>query len=528
MIATINTLSIYGIEALPVKVEVQVARGLHRQITGLPDQIIRETIDRMPDILSNLGYKMPRTRLTIHLSPASVPKKGNAFDLPILLGILMASEQIIDLEKSKQYVFAGEVTLDGSIKPVRGALCMAQKAKQLGYKGIVLPVQNSQEAALIDGMYIYGVQQAQEVIAFILSDSAVQPFKRNSARTNPDAQMQLDFKDVIGQHNLKRAMEIAAAGGHHTLMVGPPGCGKSLVAKRLSSILPPMSREEMLETTRIYSVSQQTVSRLVTQRPFRTIHHTISEVGLAGGGPEASPGEITLAHNGVLFMDELAEFKPAALEALRQPLEDRTITVARNKAIIQYPASFMLIAAMNPCLCGYFNHPTRKCTCSKRALYWYRRKISGPLVDRFDLQVQAEPIAAYEFNQAQPSENSATIRERVRKARYIQTKRYGDLQGIYGNAQMPDNELAVHCTLEKHDKRFLLDRLEKLQLSARAYSKILKVARTIADLAGKSNIELAHIAEAIHFRALDHPLIPSTNITTAILPAKLNGHEHFI
>jgi len=521
-------MSLHGIEALPVAVEVQVTRGLHRQITGLPDQIIRETIDRMPDILSHLGFKMPRTRLTIHLSPGGVPKKGNAFDLPILLGILLASGQINDLGKLKDYIVVGEVTLDGTIKPIRGALCVTEKARRMGYTGIMVPFQNCREAALIDGIKIYGVRHINDVLAFIAADCALEPFIPDPLRTNPPAQPLLDFKDVMGQHNLKRAMEIAAAGGHHTIMVGPPGVGKSLVAKRLPFILPPMSKSEMLETTRIYSVSQHTgSSSLIKQRPFRTIHHTISDVGLIGGGAEALPGEITMAHNGVLFMDELGEFKSAELEALRQPLEDRKITIARNKYIMNYPASFMLIAATNPCVCGYYGHPTRKCSCSKRALYWYRRKISGPLLDRFDVQVVAEPVSVMELNHDEVQESSAVILERVIKARGIQEQRYKEIVDVNCNAHIPNDLLTKHCKLEEHTRKFLLDRVDKLQLSTRAYTKILKVARTIADLAGKPDIELAHIAEAIHFRALDHP-IDAVKPNTSSNHSKRNSHEYHI
>jgi magnesium chelatase family protein len=504
MMTTIHTMSLYGIDAIPVSVEVQVSRGLHRQLTGLPDQSIRETMDRMPELLSNLGFKMPRTRLTIHLAPGSIAKKGNGFDLPILLGILLASEQISDAGKLSQFVVAGEVTLEGKIKSVRRALCMAQKAQERGYRGMVLPQQNADDAALIDGLDVYAFTHVREVVEWIKADYTARPHIRRSLFTNTHIQPLVDFKDVIGQPNLKRAMEIAAAGGHHAIMVGPPGVGKSLVAKGLHGILPPMSREQILETSRIYSVSQQTnATSLVTRRPFRSVHHTITEAALVGGGFDAMPGEVTLAHNGVLFMDEFSEFRPSTLEALRQPLEDRMITVARNKNIMRYAASFTLIAAMNPCLCGYLGHPERKCKCSKQSLYWYRRKISGPLLDRFDLQVVADPIVDLEIDSSPPVESSLEIKNRVSAAHLLQRERFKNHEKIYNNSQLPDGLLSAYCPLDGHSRRFLLDRLQKLQLSTRAYAKILKVARTIADLHGKNEIELSHIAEAIHFRALD-------------------------
>jgi magnesium chelatase family protein len=508
MLAKIYSGTLYGVEAFRIIIEVSVTNGIGYMITGLPDDAIKESLSRIAIAIGSSGYYMPRTKLVINLSPAHVRKTGTAFDLPIALGILIASEQVTDLGKLEGYWIAGEVGLDGSIYPVKGALCMAFQAKNEGYRGIVVPRSNANEASLVKGLDIYGVRHLKEVISFIQADCALEPiapkkYIYSRLETN------LDFKDVKGQHNVKRAMEIAAAGGHNSLLIGPPGIGKTMIAKRLPSILPPMTIEESLETTRIYSVlnNPEPLTGLITQRPFRSPHHTASDVALAGGESFPAPGEISKAHNGILFLDELPEFKRTAIEVLRQPLEERKVLISRANLTLEFPASFMLLAAMNPCICGYFNHPLRKCTCSKRAIYWYRRKISGPLLERIDLHIEAESVPLYELVDQEPGESSAAIRERVIKARRIQSIRYKNQYNVYCNAQMKDENMETWCETEEHAKKFLLKNMHLLQLSARSYSRILKISRTIADLAGSKCIELNHVAEALHFRSLDKPLI---------------------
>ena len=510
MYAKIRGTVLHGVDAFPVTVEVNVAMGIGYFITGQPDDSVRECLSRIEVAIKSMGLRMPREKLSVNLSPAHVRKTGAGFDLPIAMGILLASGQIEDRGQLEDYILAGELGLDGRIYPVPGALCIAYQAAKEQIRGLILPAANAGEAALLKGIEVYGVAHLRELLDFVRKGKPLQRVAPAMDSVSRDVDEGLpDFRDVRGQIRVKRALEIAAAGGHNTLLVGPPGVGKSMLAKRLPSILPPMTASEVLETTRIYSVAGngEPLQGLVTARPFRNPHHTASDVALAGGGSLPLPGEISLAHNGVLFLDELYEFKRSAIEVLRQPLEEGKVRIARAKMSLEYPASFMLVAAMNPCYCGYYGHPTRRCTCSKKALEYYRRKASGPLLERIDLHVEAESLPVRELMQsAGNQEASAVIRQRVILAREMQSRRYQGLYGVHCNAQMPEQDLDRFCPIESHARKFLFQKIDELQLSARSYSRILKLSRTIADLAGSATIELEQVAEAVHFRCWDRPV----------------------
>jgi magnesium chelatase family protein len=504
MLAKINSSAIIGIQACPISIEVSVTKGLGYQITGLADESIKESLSRIAIAIENAGYVMPRTKLLVHMSPATIRKSGSAYDLPIALGILLATGQITDNRKLDQYSIAGELSLDGTIKRINGALARSELIIRNNGKGLLIPPGNAHEAALFPNAKIFPVSHLREAIAFVCSDVTLPAFIPGVIENKPIKTL-YDFKNVVGQENTKRALEIAAAGGHHVLISGFPGTAKSMLTKCLPSILPPMTQREMMEITKIQSLfSSPSLSTLITQRPYREVHHSITCAGLIGGGLHAAPGEITYAHNGVLFMDEFTEFKTTVLEALRQPLEEKKINVSRAASSIEYPADFMLVAAMNPCSCGYKNHPVKKCTCSPRALWWHRRKLSGPILDRFDLSVTTDITDAQDiFNPPDIIESSAIIRDRVINARNIQLKRLQQYAGISNNGQLTHELIQRYCTLDEHAKRFLQRSWERLQLSHRGLDKVLKVARTIADLHDHDQIELKDIAEAVYYKLTD-------------------------
>lgn len=508
MVAKVYTATLQGLEALPVTVETNISNSAqpHFSIVGLPDNAVRESQERVLSALTTNGYRIEMKQVVVNMAPADTKKEGSGFDLPIAIGMLI-SLNVLEAVNIDKYMLVGELSLDGTLQPIKGALPIAIKARKMGLEGLFVPEENVKEAAVVNKLKVYGIHHLMDVVNYFSGTKDLQPTIINTREMfyAQQTKFDFDFEEVKGQENVKRAFEVAAAGGHNIILVGSPGCGKSMMSKRLPSILPPLSLAESLETTQIHSIAGKLnkETSLITQRPFRSPHHTVSDVALVGGGSNFMPGEICLAHNGVLFLDEFTEFSKSVLETLRQPLEDRQITISRAKYNITMPCSFMLVASMNPCPCGYKHHPTHPCVCTPAQIQRYLNKISGPLMDRIDIQVEVESVPFSDMANAPKGESSATIRERVIKARKIQEERFANEKGIHCNAQMTTALLHEYAKLDEQSTERLCDAMKRLNLSARAYDRILKVSRTIADLEGSENIKSRHIGEAIGYRNLD-------------------------